>query len=110
MADMGVYLAFDVDNISMIPTGGELVACKRSVKVDDEDLAGAYELIRKLYQEVRVERDNLKRENAKLQEIVAHLMYVKPKHIDAILYKGKVLRFDDLLAEVGLRWESECSN
>lgn len=110
MADMGAYLAFDVDYISMNPTGGELVACKRSVKVDDEDLAGAYELIRKLYQEVRVERDNLKRENAKLQEIVAHLMYVKPKHIDAILYKGKVLRFDDLLAEVGLRWESECSN
>ena len=110
MADMGTYLAFDVDHISMNSTGGELVACKRSIKVDDEDLAGAYELIRKLYQEVRVERDNLKRENAKLQEIVAHLMYVKPKHIDAILYKGKVLRFDDLLAEVGLRWESECSN
>ena len=109
MADMGTYLAFDVDHIAMNPTGGELVACKRSVKVDD-DLAGAYELIRKLYQEVRVERDNLKLENAKLQEIVAHLMYVKPKHIDAILYKGKVLRFDDLLAEVGLRWESECSN
>lgn len=110
MADMGAYLAFDVDHISMNPTGGELVACKRSVKVDDEDLAGAYELIRKLYQDVRVERDNLKRENAKLQEIVAHLMYVKPKHIDAILYKGKVLRFDDLLAEVGMRWESERSN
>lgn len=52
MADMGVYLAFDVDYISMIPTGGELVACRHSVKVDDEDLAGAYELIRKLYQEV----------------------------------------------------------
>lgn len=110
MADMGVYLAFDVDHISMIHTGGELVACKHSVKVDDKDLAGAYEIIRKLYQEVRVERDSLKRENAKLQEIVAHLMYVKPKHIDAILYKGKVLRFDDLLAEVGMRWESECSN
>jgi hypothetical protein len=73
-------------------------------------LAGAYELIRKLYQDVRVERNKLERENAKLKEIVAHLMYVKPKHIDAILYKGKVLRFDDLLAEVGLKWESECSD
>lgn len=110
MADMGTYLAFDVDHIAMNPTGGELVACKRSVQVDDEDLAGAYELIRKLYQDVRVERNKLERENAKLKEIVAHLMYVKPKHIDAILYKGKVLRFDDLLAEVGLRWESGCSN
>lgn len=47
MADMGTYLAFDVDHISMNPTGGELVACNRSVKVDDEDLAGAYELDRK---------------------------------------------------------------
>jgi len=112
MADMGIYLTFDVDHISMIPTGGELVACKHSVKVDDEDLAGAYEIIRKLYQEVKVERDNLKRENVKLREIVAHLMYVKPKDVDAILYKGKVLRFDDLLAEVGMRWEweSEYSN
>lgn len=70
MADMGVYLAFDVDHISMIPTGGELVACRHSIKVDDEDLAGAYELIRKLYQEVRIERYNLKRENDKLRELV----------------------------------------
>ena len=70
MAYMGVYLAFDVDYISMIPTGGELVACRHSVKVDDEDLAGAYELIRKLYQEVRIERYNLKQENAKLRELV----------------------------------------
>ena len=70
MNDMGVYLAFDVDHISMIPTGGEIVACRHSIKVDDEDLAGAYELIRKLYQEVRIERYNLKRENDKLLELV----------------------------------------
>ena len=46
-------------------------------------------------------------ENAKLRELVAHLMYVKPNDVNAILYKGKLLRFDDLLADVGMRWESE---
>lgn len=73
MADMefihGAYLAFDVDHIAMNPTGGELVACKRSVKVDDEDLAGAYELIRKLYQEVRIERNKLEQESAELRKL-----------------------------------------
>lgn len=88
MADMGVYLAFDVDYISMIPTGGELVACRHSVKVDDEDLAGAYELIRKLYQEVRIERDNLKQENAKLREL-AHdaLLFGNERSYGETLYK-----------------------
>lgn len=46
-------------------------------------------------------------ENDKLRELVAHLMYVKPNDVNAILHKGKLLRFDDLLAEVGMRWESE---
>ena len=82
MNDMGVYLAFDVDYISMIPTGGEIVACRHSIKVDDEDLAGAYELIRKLYQEVRIERYNLKRENAKLRELVRDY----DKCLDTALY------------------------
>lgn len=50
---------------------------------------------------------SIEKENAKLRELVAHLMYVKPNDVNAILYKGKLLRFDDLLAEVGMRWESE---
>ena len=45
-------------------------------------------------------------ENAKLKTLVSHLMYVKPPQVDGILYDGEFLRFDDLLAEVGFRWES----
>ena len=52
-------------------------------------------------------KKQLEAENAKLRELVAHLMYVKPNDVNAILYKGKLLRFDDLLADVGMRWESE---
>lgn len=44
-------------------------------------------------------------ENAKLRELVAHLMYVKPRDVSGIVHDGKMLRFDDLLAEVGMRWE-----
>lgn len=47
----------------------------------------------------------LKEKNAKLCELVCHLMYVKPREVSAVLYEGKVVRFDDLLEEVGLRWE-----
>lgn len=47
----------------------------------------------------------LQAENAKLRELVAHLMYVKPRDITGITYNGEYLRFDDLLAEVGMRWE-----
>lgn len=43
----------------------------------------------------------------KLRRLVAHLMFVKPADVNAILYKGELLRFEDLLAEVGMRWESE---
>lgn len=49
----------------------------------------------------------LEAENDKLRELVAHLMFVKPNDVSAILYKGELLRFEDMLAEVGMRWESE---
>ena len=113
MNDMGVYLAFDVDHISMIPTGGEIVACRHSIKVDDEDLAGAYELIRKLYQEVRIERYNLKRENAKLRKLAGG-MYGILAAFDAILGNhdacetprplifGENKSFKDVMRELGI--------
>lgn len=44
-------------------------------------------------------------ENAKLRELVGHLMAVKPRDVTSIFFNGQVLRFDDLLEEVGLRWE-----
>lgn len=49
----------------------------------------------------------LEAENDKLRELVAHLMFVKPNDVSAILYKGELLRFEDLLAEVGMRWVIE---
>lgn len=53
---------------------------------------------------LRAENARLKERNAKLVTLVSHLMYVKPRDVTAILYEGKILRFDDLLEEVGLRW------
>jgi hypothetical protein len=46
-------------------------------------------------------------ENEKLRELVSHLMYVKPAEVTAIVYNGKLLRFDEMLAEVGMRFEVE---
>lgn len=51
--------------------------------------------------------DRIEAENAKLRKLVAHLMFVKPNDVSAILYEGELLRFEDLLAEVGMRWVSE---
>jgi hypothetical protein len=51
--------------------------------------------------------NDLQRENEKLRELVAHLMYVKPAEVTAIAYNGKLLRFDEMLAEVGMRFEVE---
>lgn len=59
------------------------------------------------YEELVAAAQYMWMENAKLRELVAHLMYVKPNDVNAILHKGKLLRFDDLLAEVGMLWESE---
>ena len=53
-------------------------------------------------------RDDLQRanaENTKLLELVSHLYYVKPRDVTSILVNGEVLDFDELMAEVGLRWE-----
>lgn len=55
--------------------------------------------------EIEEENARLKERNAKLVTLVSHLMYVKPRDVTAILHEGKLLRFDDLLEEVGLRWE-----
>jgi len=51
--------------------------------------------------------DNLKAENAKLRKLVSHLMYVKPAQVTAITHDGKLFRFDEKLAEVGMRFEAE---
>lgn len=53
-------------------------------------------------------RDDLQRanaENTKLRKLVGHLYYVKPRDVTSILVNGEVLDFDELMAEVGLRWE-----
>jgi hypothetical protein len=47
----------------------------------------------------------LQADNAKLRELVCHLYYVKPRDVTSILVNGEVLDFDELMAEVGLRWE-----
>ena len=54
---------------------------------------------------LREENAQLKDENEKLTTLVCHLMYVKPRDVTGIMYKGEVLHFDKLLEEVGLRWE-----
>lgn len=46
-------------------------------------------------------------ESEKLRELVSHLMYVKPADVTAIAHDGKLLRFDEMLAEVGMRFEVE---
>ena len=48
---------------------------------------------------------DLDAENAKLRELVCHLYYAKPRDVTSILVNGEVLDFDELMAEVGLRWE-----
>jgi hypothetical protein len=57
--------------------------------------------------DARKQNDLLKAENAKLRELVSHLMYVKPVEVTAIAHDGKLLRFDEMLAEVGMRFEVE---
>jgi len=49
----------------------------------------------------------LETENAKLRELVSHLVYVKPAQVTAITHDGKLFRFDEKLAEVGMRYEAE---
>ena len=56
---------------------------------------------------LRDKNAELRDENEKLRELVSHLMYVKPAEVTAILYNGKLLRFDEMLAEVGMRFEVE---
>ena len=56
---------------------------------------------------LRDKNAELREENEKLRELVSHLMYVKPVEVTAILYNGKLLRFDEMLAEVGMRFEVE---
>ena len=53
----------------------------------------------------REDAQKSKTENEKLRELVSHLMYVKPAEVTAIAYNGKLLRFDEMLAEVGMRFE-----
>jgi len=55
--------------------------------------------------EIEAENARLKERNEKLVTLVCHLMYVKPRDVTGITYKGEVLHFDELLEEVGLRWE-----
>lgn len=47
----------------------------------------------------------LEAENTKLRKLVGHLYYVKPRDVTSILVNGEALDFDELMAEVGLRWE-----
>ena len=56
---------------------------------------------------LRDKNAELRDENEKLRELVSHLMYVKPAEVTAIVYNGKLLRFDEMLAEVGMRFEAE---
>ena len=58
-----------------------------------------------LFEPVETEVTRLTDENEKLRKLVAYLMFVKPYYVKTIHCKGKLLRFDDLLAEVGMRWE-----
>ena len=55
--------------------------------------------------EVEEENEQLKEKIKKLVTLVGHLMCVKPSDVTGITYKGEVLHFDELLEEVGLRWE-----
>ena len=61
-----------------------------------------------LYDEfMNAKGDRIKAENAKLRELVSHLAYVKPAQVTAITHDGKLFRFDEKLAEVGMRYEAE---
>lgn len=57
--------------------------------------------------EVAADRDRIKAENAKLRELVSHLVYVKPAQVTAITHDGKLFIFDEKLAEVGMKYEAE---
>lgn len=75
---------------------------ERIVRLEDENAR-----LRSMRDRWQENDANLREENARLRDLVAHLMFVKPDDVSAILYKGELLRFEDLLAEVGMRWESE---
>jgi len=49
--------------------------------------------------------NHLEKENMKLRKLVKYLMFVKPYYVKMIHCEGKLICFDDLLAEVGMRWE-----
>ena len=46
-----------------------------------------------------------KAENEKLRALVCHLYYVKPRDVTSIVVNGELLNFDELMLEVGLKWE-----
>ena len=58
-----------------------------------------------LYFDTMAENEQLKAENKKLKTLVGHLYYVKPRDVTSILVNGELLDFDELLLEVGLKWE-----
>ena len=73
--------------------------------VEDMDHPDTANQLREENAKLREENAQLKDENEKLTTLVCHLMYVKPRDVTGIMYKGEVLHFDKLLEEVGLRWE-----
>ena len=82
-------------------------------KLANEELEEAHAIqhniarLRDRVHEVAADRERIKAENAKLRELVSHLMYVKPAQVTAITHDGKLFRFDEKLAEVGMRYEAE---
>ena len=85
----------------------ELNDCIESAWSSDSCEYEVYSEMFDLIAEAEYKYDNLKAENAKLRKLVSHLMYVKPAQVTAITHDGKLFRFDEKLAEVGMRFEAE---
>jgi len=85
----------------------ELNDCIESAWSSDSCEYEVYSEMFDLIADAEYKYDNLKAENAKLRELVSHLMYVKPAQVTAITHDGKLFRFDEMLAEVGMRFEAE---
>ncbi len=78
----------------------ESMACGRVRKADAES-----EKLRTQLADVTESMGRVEERCAKLRELACHLWYAKPRDVTSVLVNGKLVDLEELMAEVGLRWE-----
>ena len=82
----------------------DLVDCMVHPDIPDQ-LAAENAKLRTQLADVTESMGRVEERCAKLRELACHLWYVKPRDVTSVLVNGKLVDLEELMAEVGLRWE-----